>query len=404
MLSPTPPPPEASSLRTPRHAGVGALPFSSPGRRDGAADLDIGNGDGFGTSGSGGADGGADGPAGKGGFKRGFKRMLHGVPSPSHFRRSMSFQGSVSAISNAANRVATGAMTPIRRRRHRREGSRDSFEGSAGVVAGEKPSRGGRSGGSSAHRSSRSSVDVTGTAGPAENGRSSTAKVDAVLAPGAKKHKRGKTAPAGAGGGGGGEAPGSASQLSWSSSDQSGGRSSGKVSSSRCREKGSSSSRSREKRSSGKSRERSSRGGEKSSSRRDKDRSSAESRQHRHSASISSSTVSVEGGGQRLDASAVPGAKSGGADAPLVAWSWGSPEAPQERDGVAGGAGDAEGDARARHGQQSRRGERAERTDGGRTSGATRQADVSSGRPPSHDGNTFKCCLIVLDAEEYVGL
>ena len=377
MLPPTPPPQEASSLRTPRHASTGALLFTSPDRRDGDADPGVESEDATGPGGDGGG-----GDAGKGGFKRGFKRMLQGVPSPSHFRRSMSFQGSVSAISNAANRVATGAMTPIRRRRHRREGSRDSSEGSVGVTAGEKPSRSGRSGGSSAHRPGRSGGGNANAA--PENGRGSSTKADPVLLPGAKKHRRGKTAAAAGGAEIGGEDP-DAGLCSVSSSDHTGGRNSGKISSSRSgRDKGSSS-RSREKKSSGKSRGKPSRGekSSSSSSSRKKDRvssSAVESRQHRHSASNSSSAVSVETA--QRDTTAVSGAKvsSEGADAALAAWPWGSPEVPQVRRHVGG-------DAPAGKHQQPRRGERAERSDGGGgTGGAARQEDVSSGRPPSHDG------------------
>ncbi|CBJ34080.1 hypothetical protein Esi_0950_0001 [Ectocarpus siliculosus] len=125
-----PPPPDASAFLTPRRQpAAGMLPFGSPDDR-GSNFFEGGDGhdetgenlDGTGGTTGGGGGGGGGGDGGKGGFKRGFKRMLHGVPSPSHFRRSMSFQGSLTAISSAANRVATGAMTPIRRRRERREG------------------------------------------------------------------------------------------------------------------------------------------------------------------------------------------------------------------------------------------------------------------------------------------
>ncbi|CAN0222140.1 unnamed protein product [Ectocarpus sp. 8 AP-2014] len=125
-----PPPPDASAFLTPRQPAAGMLPFGSPDDRgsnflEGSNNDETGeNLDGTGGTTGGGGGGGGGGDGGRGGFKRGFKRMLHGVPSPSHFRRSMSLQGSLSAISSAANRVATGAMTPIRRRRERREGRR----------------------------------------------------------------------------------------------------------------------------------------------------------------------------------------------------------------------------------------------------------------------------------------
>lgn len=65
--------------------------------------------------------------------KGSLKRMFSSVPSPSHLRRSMSFASSMSAISSAATRVASGAMTPIRRRRHRRYRSNgDDLEDSLG--------------------------------------------------------------------------------------------------------------------------------------------------------------------------------------------------------------------------------------------------------------------------------
>lgn len=105
--------------------------------------------------GGGGGGGGGDGAGGKGG-KRAFKRMFSGVPSPSHFRRSLSFAGSISVISSAATRVAAGAMTPIRRRRHhRRDGSYgdDSMESS---LRGD--SRGGGGGGSRSRLGSRDST------------------------------------------------------------------------------------------------------------------------------------------------------------------------------------------------------------------------------------------------------
>ncbi|CAM9391583.1 unnamed protein product [Ectocarpus sp. 13 AM-2016] len=144
-----PPPPDASAFLTPRQPAAGMLPFGSPADRGsnffqgGDGDDETGgNHDGTcGTTGGGG--GGGDGEGSRGGFKRGFKRMLHGVPSPSHFRRSMSFQGSMSAISSAANRVATGAMTPIRRRRERREGrkGRAGAGGDGDATPGTCPTR-----------------------------------------------------------------------------------------------------------------------------------------------------------------------------------------------------------------------------------------------------------------------
>ncbi|CAN0503191.1 unnamed protein product, partial [Ectocarpus sp. 12 AP-2014] len=143
-----PPPPDASAFLTPRQPAAGMLPFGSPDDR-GSNIFQGGDGDDEtgenhdGTGGTTGGGGGGDGEGSRGGFKRGFKRMLHGVPSPSHFRRSMSFQGSMSAISSAANRVATGAMTPIRRRRERREGrkGRAGAGGDGDATPGTCPTR-----------------------------------------------------------------------------------------------------------------------------------------------------------------------------------------------------------------------------------------------------------------------
>lgn len=79
----------------------------------------------------------------------GFKRMFSSVPSPSHLRRSMSLASSFSAFTSAATRVANGAMTPIRRRRRRRDGSHagDSYVDGSGRSDGRATDGGGGSGG-----------------------------------------------------------------------------------------------------------------------------------------------------------------------------------------------------------------------------------------------------------------
>ncbi|CAM9629562.1 unnamed protein product, partial [Scytosiphon promiscuus] len=213
--------PDASGYTTPRHPTGGVLPFASPdGRSNGtAADRDRAesysagsrvNGIAGGTASGHASAAAADDPS-KGAIRRGFKRMLQGVPSPSHFRRSMSFQGSLSAISNAANRVATGAMTPIRRRRHRRENSRDSNEGTGGTFGPETSWSASRddaataaAAGSCETPASRRSGRIGRSVGRSRlrsgsnPGSSSAAEGDAVLLPGGKKHRRGKTEPGGA--------------------------------------------------------------------------------------------------------------------------------------------------------------------------------------------------------------
>lgn len=76
-------------------------------------------------------------------------RVFASIPSPSHLRRSMSFAGSISAISRSASRVATGMMTPVRRRRQRREemnGGGENNERNDGIG-----SRGGRGRGCGRH-------------------------------------------------------------------------------------------------------------------------------------------------------------------------------------------------------------------------------------------------------------
>lgn len=79
----------------------------------------------------------------------GFKRMFSSVPSPSHLRRSMSLSSSFSALTSAATRVANGAMTPIRRRRRRRDGSHagDGFVDGSGRSDGRATDGGGGSSG-----------------------------------------------------------------------------------------------------------------------------------------------------------------------------------------------------------------------------------------------------------------
>ncbi|CAM9526586.1 unnamed protein product, partial [Pylaiella littoralis] len=176
-----PPPPqqqqlvlEGSALLTPRHLEV--LPFATPEDRSNGSAAD---GDSNATT--------TEGDTSKGGFKRGFKRVLQGVPSPSHFHRSMSFSGSMSAISSAANRVASGAMTPIRLARHRRRENRENSEGSGISVAdGETPSRRERGFGSPKPRSSRS-------AGGSRGAASSKAGSGSSRKNGTRTHKRGKT-------------------------------------------------------------------------------------------------------------------------------------------------------------------------------------------------------------------
>lgn len=149
-----------SNFATPRNASpVGgehiSLPFSSPYRDDestfmkshsfpqeGPLDGDVGISRGrcIDTDINGGRATGAGGEAGNGGKSaggiNGLKRIFSSVPSPSHFRRSMSF----AAISNAASRVAAGAMTPIRRRRHRRSAS----QGADVIDVSGRGNRGGR--------------------------------------------------------------------------------------------------------------------------------------------------------------------------------------------------------------------------------------------------------------------
>lgn len=153
-------PSSGSNFATPRNAspvgGEGiSLPFSSPyrddrstllkshsfpqeGPLDGDAsisterriDMDVNDG----TAAGAGREAGNGGKS-AGGIN-GLKRIFSSVPSPSHFRRSMSF----AAISNAASRVAAGAMTPIRRRRHRRSAS----QGADVIDVSGRGNRGGR--------------------------------------------------------------------------------------------------------------------------------------------------------------------------------------------------------------------------------------------------------------------
>lgn len=173
-------PTSGSNYATPRNASpVGgehiSLPFSSPYRDDRSTlvkshsfpqegpldgDAGISRGRRIDTDINGGMATGAGREAGSGGRSaggiNGLKRIFSSVPSPSHFRRSMSF----AAISNAASRVAAGAMTPIRRRRHRRSasqgadvidvsgrgnrgGRRTGSEGGEGFVGNEEGGRGG---------------------------------------------------------------------------------------------------------------------------------------------------------------------------------------------------------------------------------------------------------------------
>lgn len=94
-----------------------------------------------------------------GSSKRGFKRMVSGIASPAHFRRSLSFAGSMSAISNAANRVAAGAMTPIRRRQQRRDVGGSGEHSTEGCSRHGEPRIGSDCGGESA-RSNVWSSDV----------------------------------------------------------------------------------------------------------------------------------------------------------------------------------------------------------------------------------------------------
>lgn len=130
------------SLRTSGFGGLG--PWTCPDEQSGPQGV-RGGGDCAGVVDS---DGGVQGNRGNfvdlmgsgnvGGKKRGDagsgtsrRRIFSNVPSPSHLRRTVSFASSFSAITRSASRMANGMMTPVRRRRHQREGS-DTVDGGSG--------------------------------------------------------------------------------------------------------------------------------------------------------------------------------------------------------------------------------------------------------------------------------
>lgn len=372
---------ENAGFVTPRHPEV--LPFASP---EGRSNGDAADGDWNATSG---------GDPSRGSFKRGFKRMLQGVPSPSHFRRSMSFSGPMSAISNAANRVATGAMTPIRIARHRRQESKDSSEGSGSVAGEETSSSIERSSGISKHRANRS---VGGNFGEVSSKAGSSSYKN-----GAKKHKRGRSNGSrraegveGGAGGGAGDSYGPTQLFSslWSSPGSEG-CSERASTSSRSHENGSSFSRFFDDRNSSRSRERSSRSKGKASS--------SSGRKHRRASSAVSSLAAVGASkpGTEFPAASMPSPSEDGsdtesqmaADVKCKTWSWESPTTLRA-EGSTGGSG---GDSAVQQQQQQRvqqpgGGERAERADSSSTTGSARPSsggirqEGTIGRPPSHDG------------------
>lgn len=97
------------------------------------------------------------------------KRLFSSMPSPSHLRRSLSFAGSISAISSAASRVAIGVMTPVRRRKQRREDRNSTEDLRRGRTNGSGAGTGPDAGGRAARRGSRHSTLPTNVSEPYES-------------------------------------------------------------------------------------------------------------------------------------------------------------------------------------------------------------------------------------------